>query len=170
MRRRSGRVIDCIRWPIDPTISGGPPGRGDRGWRTPSVDVVVLAVEVDRALGEQRADDREGFLEAADPVVVGESEGGVLAKVPAGAERRESTDRSRPHRRWRPSWRASPARESWSRRRAGRAGPARSMRRVRRVSSTPPTVHVTRRAGRTADGHPTRSNRTRPARRAAPSR
>ena len=49
-------------------------------------DVVELAVEVDRPLGQQRADDGEGLLESAHATVVRESECLVLAFVPTGAE------------------------------------------------------------------------------------
>ena len=61
--------------------------RARRAWMEHAVgDVVVGAVEVDRAVAQQGADDRERFGEAVDAVVVRESEGGVLTLVPAGAE------------------------------------------------------------------------------------
>ncbi len=48
--------------------------------------VVVLAVEVDRSVGQQCADDRERFLEPAHPMVVREAERSVVRRVPSRAE------------------------------------------------------------------------------------
>ena len=47
---------------------------------------VELAVEVDLALAQQRADDRERLFEAAHPLVVGKAEGRVVGLVPARAQ------------------------------------------------------------------------------------
>ena len=47
---------------------------------------VVAALEVDGALPQQRADDREGLLEPRHAMVEGEPEGAVLDLVPARAQ------------------------------------------------------------------------------------
>ena len=49
-------------------------------------EAVVGAVEVAAAGGEELPNDRERFLESADPMVVGEAVGVVLGAIPAGAE------------------------------------------------------------------------------------
>ena len=48
--------------------------------------LVVLPLEIDAPLAEERHDDRERLLEAPDPVVLGDAEGVVFRLVPAGAE------------------------------------------------------------------------------------
>ena len=132
--------------------------------------VVVRAVEVDRAVAQQRADDRERLLEPAHPIVVGEAEGPVVRSDSIRRRARGSAGR----RRWRrpspPAWRASPGRGIPCTPPADRVRSWWSTRRVRRATSTPPTAHAARRRGRTGGGRRARPNRTRPSRRAAPSR
>ena len=48
--------------------------------------LVVATGDVDVTLAEQGADDREGLLEAGDPVVTAVAEGAVLGLVPASAD------------------------------------------------------------------------------------
>ena len=140
-----------------------PAGPGGRRVEDAVLQPVELAGEVDASVAEQRPDDRERLLEAGDAAVEREPEGAVLALVPAGAEpedqpsARDRVDRRRllgEHRRGVEASRTRPA---------ARARPARSPRRGRRATSTPPTDPGCRHwGGRTAGGRRAIANRTRP--------
>ena len=70
-----GSAIRSIRGPLEPMSSGGPPGRGAARQELAVAGLVVAPVEVDRALAQERPDDRERLLEAVHAVVVREAEG-----------------------------------------------------------------------------------------------
>ena len=65
---------------------GSPPGRGPARQQLAVPRLVVLALEVDLPLPQQRHDDLERLLEAAHPVIEGVAEGLVLRLVPARAQ------------------------------------------------------------------------------------
>src|SRR6185503_17720168 len=52
---------------------------------------VIAAIEVDRAVTQERADDRERLLEAGDEMVERESQGEVLRLVPPRPETEDET-------------------------------------------------------------------------------
>ena len=81
-----GAAMRSIRGPFEPIISGGPLGRGPRGSSSAVARLVEAPVEVDRAVLQQRPDDRERLLEPVDAMVERDAERPELGLVPAGAE------------------------------------------------------------------------------------